>query len=261
MKEMKLGVMMNQTLEVLQKRASVRSYLNQEIKPDDIIQINEAIYRSPTAGNMQDFSVIIVSDGKLKKQLANLCDNQLFIEKAPLIYIFLADFSRYDSYFKLSNVDNHRFVAPHLGSMMNAIIDATIAAQTASVAANSLEIGTCYIGDIVEHYEEVRELLNLNDNIIPVAMLTMGYYQTQIKLSAKIDKKYIFHQNKYQKATDSEIEEMFSNKKIPKRYQNDYQNYGQFFYDHKVGADFSQEMDRSVRLYISNFDHNRNKNN
>lgn len=244
---------MNQTIELLTNRASIRKYKDLAVKDADIALINEAIYRAPTAGNMQDFSVIIVSDDKLKTQLAKLCDNQLFIKTAPLIYIFIADFTRYKRYFELSKVDEQQIITPHLGTMMNGIIDSTIAAQTASVAANSLDIGTCYIGDIIENYEQVTKLLNLNTNMIPVAMLTCGYFEQEIKLSTKIDKSFIFHHNQYKTPNDSQIKEIFSSKVIPKKFRDEYQNYGQFYYNHKVGADFSIEMDRSMKLYIDNF--------
>ncbi len=244
---------MNSTIEVLTNRFSVRAYLDQPISTEHQQLINEVIYRSPTAGNMQDFSVIIVDDQSLKEKLATLCDNQLFIAKAPLLYIFVSDFTRYKDYFQLCEVDESKFTTPHYGTMMNGIIDATIAAQSASVAANSLGIGTCYIGDIVENKEQITQLLNLNSNMIPVAMLTCGYYKQELKLSPKIDKKYIIHNNKYTRATSDEIKDIFSSKKVPKKYVDQYNNFGEYYYATKVGADFSQEMDRSMSLYLDNF--------
>ncbi len=248
---------MNETLGLLINRASIRSYVQESIKEADKQLIEEAIYRSPTAGNMQDFSVIAIEDQKLKTELSVLCDNQLFIAKAPLVYVFVSDFTRYKDYFEIHNVDDSKFKVPHLGTMMNGIIDSTIAAQTASVAANSLGIGTCYIGDIVENKEQIMKLLGLNDNMIPVAMLTLGYYKQQIKQSPKIDKKYIIHNNKYSRATKEQVEEMFKSKTVPKKYQSEYKNFASYYYDTKVGADFSKEMDRSMRLYIGNFEQNK----
>lgn len=246
---------MNETIEILSNRASIRKYLNKPITKEHQNLINEVIYRSPTAGNMQDFSVIIVDDDKLKAKLSMLCDNQLFIEQAPLLYIFVSDFTRYKLYFENNKVDESGFKTPHLGTMFNGIIDATIAAQSASVAANSLGIGTCYIGDIVENYEQITELLNLNSNMMPVAMLTMGYFQQDIKLSSKIDSKYIFHKNKYSEPSRDDITDIFASKKVPKKYQQDYSTFANYYYHTKVGAEFSKEMDRSIRRYICNFNH------
>lgn len=241
---------MNDTLSILINRSSIRNYRNEEIKKEDIDLINQAIYHSPTAGNMQDFSVIIVKDIEVKTKLSILCDNQSFIKKASHLYIFIADYTRYDRLFKLSGIEDY---SPHLGSMTNMLVDATIAAQTASVAANSLDIGTCYIGDIVENKEEITELLNLSSMQIPICMLTLGYHDVALKKSPKINEDFIFHNEQYNHATDAEIMAMFATKQVPKLYQDKYDNYGQYFYAKKVNADFSQEMHRCMELYIKNF--------
>lgn len=219
---------MNQTIELLTKRSSIRNYLDKPISNQHLELINEAVFRSPTAGNMQDFSVIVVDQLAVKAKLSTLCDNQLFIKNSPLLYIFVMDFSRHKRYFELADVDDSNFKLPHYGSMINGIVDATIAAQTASMAANSLGIGTCYIGDITENYEDITKLLNLDSNMIPVTMLTMGYF-------------------------DQQIIDIFADHKVPKKYQNQYDNFGQYFYATKVGAKFSAEMHRSMAKYISNF--------
>lgn len=240
-------------IEVLTKRSSTRVYEDKEINDLHIDLIKEAIYRSPTAGNMQDFSVIIVKDKARKKKLSELCDNQIFIAKSPLVMIFLADFSRYTKYFKLSGIEASSGSLAHNGTIHNGIVDATIAAQTASVAANSLGIGTCYIGDIVENYEQVTSLLNLSGNMMPVTMLTFGYTNKAPKLSAKIDDKYIFHEEQYSKPSEEDIINMFAEKKLPKKFEQEYENFGQYFYKKKIDSDFSKEMNRSLKLYYENY--------
>ena len=59
---------------------------------------------------------------------------------------------------------------------MLGINDALIAAQNVVIAAESLGIGSCYIGDIMENYEIHKKLLNLPDYTFPACMLTLGYY-------------------------------------------------------------------------------------
>ena len=41
-----------------------------------------------------------------------------------------------------------------------------IAAQNAVVAAESLGIGSCYIGDVIENAEQMREALHLPEHVI-----------------------------------------------------------------------------------------------
>lgn len=58
---------------------------------------------------------------------------------------------------------------PDVGDLMLAVSDAVIAAQNAVVAAESFGIGSCYIGDIIENYEEQRRLLQLPEYVFPAA--------------------------------------------------------------------------------------------
>ena len=57
---------------------------------------------------------------------------------------------------------------------MLAVTDCVIAAQNAVTAADSLGLGSCYIGDIMERCEFHRELLNLPDYVFPAVMLVIG---------------------------------------------------------------------------------------
>ena len=57
---------------------------------------------------------------------------------------------------------------------MLACCDALIAAQTTVLAAESLGIGSCYIGDIMENYEIHRDLLQLPKYVFPIALLCLG---------------------------------------------------------------------------------------
>ena len=68
---------------------------------------------------------------------------------------------------------------------MLAITDTAIAAQNAVVAAESLGIGSCYIGDIMENCEEQRRLLQLPEYVFPAVMLVFGWPTMQQKQRQK----------------------------------------------------------------------------
>ena len=58
--------MTNQTLEVLNNRASLRVYDDREISQEILDTILEATMRAPTAGNQMLYWVIVVRDEKTK---------------------------------------------------------------------------------------------------------------------------------------------------------------------------------------------------
>ncbi|MBW2514762.1 MAG: nitroreductase family protein, partial [Deltaproteobacteria bacterium] len=74
---------MNDTIELLSARKSVRAYEPKEISQEAKNTIFAATLRAPTAGNMMLYSIIEVKDPHAKEQLVKTCDNQPFIAKAP----------------------------------------------------------------------------------------------------------------------------------------------------------------------------------
>ncbi len=109
------------------------------------------------------------------------CDNQPFIARAPLVWLFLADYQRWFDYFIASGVDQlceqqkTTMRKPEEGDLFLACCDALIAAQTAVIAAESLGLGSCYIGDIMENYEVHRDLFNLPKYVFPICLVCFGY--------------------------------------------------------------------------------------
>ena len=167
---------MNQTIQQLFDRKSVRVFTDREITPDDKSLILRAACQAPTAGNQQLYTIIDVTDQALKDQLVYTCDNQPFIATAPMVLIFCADYRRwYDVFCKY--VEEVR--KPDMGDLFLAEADTLIAAQNAVVAAHSLGLGSCYIGDITENFEYHKELLNLPQYVVPAAMLCIGYPTAQ----------------------------------------------------------------------------------
>jgi nitroreductase/FMN reductase (NADPH)/FMN reductase [NAD(P)H] len=158
---------MNEILNMIFERRSTRAYCCKPVGASDKTLILQAALQAPTAGNMTLYSVIDVTDEALKKTLSVTCDNQPFIAKAPLVLIFVADMRKwYDAY----AMRRKEARTPSYGDMMLACADALIAAQNATVAAESLGIGSCYIGDILERFEKYRALLNLPRYTLPAAM-------------------------------------------------------------------------------------------
>ena len=158
---------MNQTIQELYERKSVRAYEERPIEPEKKEMVIQAAIQAPSAGNMTLYSIIDVTDQKLKDTLAVTCDNQPFIAKAPMVLVFCADYRKWYDLF-LQHEEEVR--KPGMGDFMLASCDALIAAQNAVVAASALGIGSCYIGDILERYETHRELLHLYQHLIEGAV-------------------------------------------------------------------------------------------
>ena len=253
---------MNPVIDVMLNRKSIRAYEKKEIGGEIKAEILKATLHAPTAGNMMLYSIVEVTDQKIKDKLAVTCDNQPFIAKAPMLWLFLADYQRWFDYFVASGVEaicREKKIAmrkPEEGDLFLACCDALIAAQNAVIAAESFGIGSCYIGDIMEQYETHKELFNLPQYTFPICMVCFGYptqQQKEQEYTSRFDQKFIVFENQYRQLGREEFDEMFAElqSRLPKgKSMEGIANVGQATYLSKFSADFSVEMNRSVRAIL-----------
>ncbi len=167
--------------KVFLERRSVRAYDGRPIPGEIKDKIVAATLRAPTAGNLMLYTILDIEDQALKERLAVTCDDQPFIARAPWVLIFLADYARMMAFFEKSGVgdtclrEGKPFLSPQESDLLLACCDALIAAQTAVCAAESLGLGSCYIGDVMENWEIHRDLLCLPRYTFPITMLCFGY--------------------------------------------------------------------------------------
>lgn len=243
---------MNEIIKSLKNRKSVRAYSQKPIGDIEKAAIIDAALQAPTAGNMTLYSIINVTDQRLKDKLAVTCDNQPFIAKAPLVLIFCADFNRWMQVFEKYCDDVRK---PSYGDFMLSNVDAVIAAQNAVVAAESLGIGSCYIGDITENYEIHKELLNLPKHVVPACMVCFGY-PTEQQISRKKPPRFnaedIVFENRYENnGVADKMSEMLIERQNLKA--EEIGEYIEKFCKRKYQSDFSVEMSRSCKAMLDDF--------
>jgi len=257
---------MNETIESLLGRKSVRAYEDTVI-PEEVKElIIKSAMRAPTAGNQMLYSIVEVADRSSKEILVKTCDDQPFIANAPLVLLFLADYQRWYDYFVAAGVPElcrekgEEMRKPEEGDLFLACCDALIAAHASVVAAESMGIGTCYIGDIMENYEKHKELFELPQYVFPIAMVCFGYPTEQQKerpQPERYKKEYVVFKDKYKRLSNEEFEDMFksTNDRLFGAGGSIHGavNYGQHMYVKKFSAAFSREMSRSVREILKNW--------
>lgn len=247
---------MNETLRTIETRCSTRVYDGTPITEDEKQAILHAAVRAPTAGNLLLYSIIEVDDQELKDRLAVTCDDQPFIAKAPWVLVFVADLQKWTDLFAVSDVSaapgaTHRDI-PGPGDLLLACSDALIAAQNSVIAAESLGIGSCYIGDILEQAETHAELLGLPNHTLPVAMLCFGRPGSARRVVPRFDA-HLVHRDRYRRLTASELREAsdaLAREYAPHGFAPGFSNYPQVIYARKFASDFSVEMNRSVARWI-----------
>lgn len=240
---------MNPILQSLHARKSVRAFEDRPIPEELKQQILEAAVQAPTAGNQQLYTILDITDPLLKQALSITCDHQPFIAKAPMVLIFCADCKKWlDAYREAGCTPR----APGAGDLLLAVTDAAIAAQNAVVAAESLGIGSCYIGDVMENCERQRELLHLPDYVFPAAMLVFGWptrQQRERPKPARCPMEQIVHANAYRCMDGQELRAMLAGRTGAQGFED----WCAAFCARKYDSDFSREMTRSVEEYLHQF--------
>ena len=240
---------MNSAIDALLQRKSIRVYEDRPIPSEAKQAILDAALQAPTAGNMTLYTILDITDPELKARLSVTCDNQPFIARAPMVLIFCADYHRWYQLFQ-QHVSDVR--PPAEGDLLLAYADALIAAQNAVVAAESLGIGSCYIGDITENYEIHRELLHLPDHVAPACMLCFGYPTRQQQERPKPPRfaaSDIVHENGYRPEKAVQMERMLMERE-GKQTPEDFSDWVRRFCERKWNSAFSVEMSRSCREMI-----------
>jgi FMN reductase (NADPH) len=194
----------NPTLELIHRHASARHYKPDPVPVSDIETIVAAAQRASTWSNMQPYSVIAITDEARRKKLAHLCGDQDHIQEAPVFLAFLADLARLDHICQLRGTKQ---VTNYVENFLVAAMDATIAAQNAAIAAESLGLGICYIGYIRNNPQEVIDMLELPRLTFPVTGMTVGWPVKPPRIRPRLPLRAVLHWETYNSDQDDALHE------------------------------------------------------
>ena len=241
---------MNEVIKLLKSHTSIRKFNERKIPDEQVQHIIESAMQGATAGNMMAYSIIKIRSKDTLSKLAKSCDDQPFIANADLALLFVADNYKWHKFYEQRNISETflDYTGPCISDFMLGVEDGMIAAQNAVIAAESLGIGTCYIGDIMENYEYHKELFNLPQYTMPIALVVMGNYDTKPKIRDRFDKSYVVFDEIYPTITEEFINDLFL------KEESKDSEFAIKFYKRKMDAPFFKEMIRSIKMYISEWD-------
>lgn len=162
----------NPVLQSLLAHRSVRAFDPAPLDEGTLEWLIAAAQSAPSSSNLQTWSVVAVQDPARKARLAELAGGQGHVRDAPLVLVWLADLARLRGLAQQAQVPVEG--ADYLDSSLMGVIDAVLAAQNAVVAAQSLGLGTVYLGAIRNQPERVAEELGLPPGVFAVVGLCVG---------------------------------------------------------------------------------------
>lgn len=159
-------------LETLLNHRSVRAFTRAALPAGTLELLVAAAQSAPSSSNLQVWSVIAVRDQARRERLAKLCGNQAHIAEAPLFLAWLVDLSRASRIAEQLNQPAEGIA--YLDTFLMGVIDASLAAQNALVAAEALGLGGVYIGALRNRPEEVAAELNVGPGAFAVFGMSIG---------------------------------------------------------------------------------------
>jgi FMN reductase [NAD(P)H] len=169
--------------------------------PEPLLRlILAAAFSASSKSDYQQATVIRVEDRGQRDKLAALIPDMPWIGNAPVFLVFLGDARR------LERISRHPVENATLEGFFNATVDAALALQTCTLAAETLGLGTCPISVLRNHIEAVGEILTLPDKVFPVAGLCLGYPAQQGFISMRLPPESTVHHDRYDDRAIAAIE-------------------------------------------------------
>lgn len=184
--------MENNLVDILINHRSVREFTKEKISDDQKKMIIDAAQMSPTSSYLQAYTIIEVTDMEKRKVLKEISGGQEWVEKAPVVYLFCADLHRIET---LMEVDEKILENVELYTV--AVVDASLAAQKAFIAAQSLGLGGITVGGIRNNMPKLSELFNLPSKVMPLFLLCLGHPKEERAKKPRLPQKMILGENTY----------------------------------------------------------------
>ncbi len=187
----------NTTLEHILAHRSVRRYSPRPVSEQTLEFLVAAAQSAANSSNLQLWSVVTVSDPERRRQLASVTGGQSHVERSPLFLVWLADLHR------ISEIADRRQTSkdgiPFLETFLSAVVDTALAAQNAVLAAESLGLGTVYIGAIRNQPNRVADILSLPPNVVAIFGLCVGWPDPDIPTAIKprLPQEVVLHRDVY----------------------------------------------------------------
>jgi Nitroreductase len=195
----------NDTIRTILEHHSVREYSDAPISDAHIEAIIAAGSAAATSSNLNSWSVIVVRDSNMRRQLMETTGKNGFIMDAPVFLVWLADLSR--SHRMAEQAGAAAEGLKYQEALLIGAVDVALAAQNAVVAAESLGLGTCYVGGIRTNIDQVCKLLELPMFCVPIVGMSLGWPDDNASVKPRLPLTAVAFEEKYDTAAaDAGIE-------------------------------------------------------
>lgn len=147
--------------EVIRGRRSVRAFTRKKVSQRAVELLIDAARWAPSAGNIQPWEFVIVTQPENQQRLAAAALDQTFVAEAPVVIVVCA------------NVARSALGYGNRGAHLYSLQDTAAATENLLLAAHALGLAACWVGAFRE--DDVAEAINAPRGLRPVAIVPVGY--------------------------------------------------------------------------------------
>ena len=141
-------------------RQSPRHFLTTPVNDNVLAAAIDAARRSPSAGNLQPYSIVLVRNKRLMQQLSDVSHHQEIVAQCAGIFVFVEEKERSAAKYR------------ERGATFYAIVDTTIACSHMQLALQAVGVQSRWIGAF--RNDDVDKLLKLGGKRV-IGLLLYGY--------------------------------------------------------------------------------------
>jgi nitroreductase len=145
-------------MEAILTRRSVRKYSKKKISKKIILKLLEAGVSAPSAGDEQPWQFVIIDKRNILDKIMEFHPYSNMLKEAQKAILVCGDLD----------------LETHKGYWM---IDCSAATQNILIASRAIGLGACWLGIYPreERIIAIKEILKIPENIIPFALISLGY--------------------------------------------------------------------------------------
>ena len=160
--------------DIILTRRSIRTFLPKKVEEEKMEYLLKAAFSAPSAKNIQPWHFIVIKDRKILDEIPKFHPYSKMLYEAPLAICVCGESvkDKFNGYW---------------------ILDCSAASENILLAANSLGLGSVWLGVYPrqERINELKNLLEIPEDITPLSLLAIGYPNEEKPPSERFKKERI----------------------------------------------------------------------
>jgi FMN reductase [NAD(P)H] len=184
-----------EALEVMNQHRTYRNFdETYQLSEAELQKILQASRQAPSWMNGQMYSIIVVRDTEIRRQLVAMNPGNSHMLHSSVFLVFVADLKRTQKVAEQYEMDYR--INEGFDPLITAVTDTALALENAVI-----------VGSIRKDIAEVSKLLNLPDYVLPVAGLSIGKPNVDMRIKPRLPEEAVIHYDTYKDYDYSLIEE------------------------------------------------------